>query len=303
MEQMGSAMIAVIGCGVWGRNHVRELREMGVLRAVHDSNPNACEGIVPLQDIWNNPAIHGVVIATPPTTHAEMAVNALGYGKHVLVEKPMAVHRYDASLMKEAAANYNRILMAGHLMRYHPGFMRLHDIVHSGEIGAIEYVYTNRLQPGRIRTEENSLWSLAPHDVSMVVALCGMPESVSCTGSPLRGEQADITMAKMQLSPGVRGHIFISWLHPLKKRLVYVIGSEGSAAFYEHEAGWGVSLNGEEILSGGSANPLRSELQHFIQCIETGASPITDGLEGANVVRVLGACQLSMECEGERVDV
>lgn len=296
--------IAVIGCGVWGKQHVRVLRELGVLRAVHDSNPDAIWGIVDLQEIWNDPEIQGVVIATPPKTHYKLAGISGMNGKSVLVEKPMTTTEGDARIIRNSFSNSGCILMVGHLMLYHPGFVRLKEIVDSGEIGKVEYVYTNRLQPGRIRTEENSLWSLAPHDISMIVALCGMPTAVSCTGSPLRGEQADITMATMQFGDRVRGHVFVSWLHPGKSRLLYVVGSMGSAWFVDDGIDWSVNSNsssGYNYDCGVEPNPLRTELEHFIHCIDTGEKPLTDGAEGDRVVRVLAACQRSMDSNGERI--
>lgn len=292
--------VAVIGAGVWGSNHIRELQSMGVLRAVHDSNPDAHPNIVPLETIWKSRFIDAVVIATPPKTHCDLTLQAIQARKHVLVEKPMAVTDHDATLMRRYARDYGRILMVGHLMRYHSGFVRLLEIVKSGTVGNVEYVYTNRLQPGRIRTEENSLWSLAPHDISMLVALCGLPISVACTGSPLRGDMADVTMCKLNWNEGIKGHVFVSWLHPRKERLVYVIGSKGSAAFAENGVSWSVALNGNMLDAGTNGNPLRMELEHFVHCIDTNTQPLTDAVEGNNVVRVLSAAQFSMNHDGDR---
>lgn len=301
--------IGLIGCGVWGKHHARELSSMSVLRAVHDSNPEAYPNIVDLYTIYNDPTIHGVVIATPPRTHCDLALAALQAGKHVLVEKPMTVAPHDAKMLRRVAQAADRILMVGHIMRYHEGFVRLLSIAQGGHhgqwpgIGSIEYVYTNRLQSGRIRTEENSLWSLAPHDLSMLIALCGLPERVSCVGSPLRGDQADIVTAQLAWLGGVRGHLFVSWLHPRKERMLCVIGSKGSVALRETGTTWDVALNGNLIDSGVTGNPLRTELEHFVHCIETDTRPLTDGTEGEQVVKVLAAAQGSMDADSRYMEV
>ncbi len=298
--------IALIGCGVWGKNHARELRSMGVLRWIWDDDPkvrawieeNYPATLAPLEHIWQDPEVKGVVIATPPTTHFRIAYHAATNGKAMLIEKPMVLRKDDAAGLIHYASDQGSLLMVGHLMRYHPGFIALQQIVQSGKIGTVEYVYSNRLQPGRIRVEENSLWSLAPHDISMITALVGMPKEVYCTGNTFRGQQPDIVTATFGFENGIRGHLFISWLHPQKERILAAIGNKGACEFREGIGWWSVSLDGKIIHGGSGHNPLRAELEHFVECIETGKKPLTDSEDGLRVVQVLSACQQSMDRRG-----
>lgn len=282
--------IAVIGYGSWGRQHARALRELGALRWVYDANPvmsaDAPERTSFISNIWDDECTDGVVIATPPGTHKELAVRALQAGKHVLVEKPMAMTVDDCVYMISAAQRAGRVLMAGHTMRYHTGFQAL-LIRLDADAGRREYVYSHRLQPGRVRTDSSSLWQLAPHDISMLIAVAGCPLAVTCTQGVSRAGLADIITATLEFSNGVRGHFFVSWLHPAKQREFMVIGERGALTFEQ---------------AAPPVEPLRAELQHFLGCIGKGRQPLTDGIDGRRVVRVLEACDRSMKAGGTRIE-
>lgn len=288
---MSKPQIALIGYGAWGRNHARVLRELGALKWVYDSDATAtrCRAMFHdstsiLAEVLDDPDVEGVVIATPPATHAALAIAALAAGKHVLVEKPMATTVQDCYRMAATAEGPGLVLMVGHLMRYHMGFQKLLAQL-DGHIGQREYVYSHRLQPGRVRTDSSSLWQLAPHDVSMLIAVAGMPLSVSCMQGVSRAGLADIVTATFEFANNARGHMFVSWLHPAKQREFMVIGEHGAMTF-EQDA---------------LVEPLRVELQHFIGCISKEQHPLTDAADGMRVVQVLDACQRSMDAGGKLV--
>ena len=278
--------IGLIGHGAWGRNHARVLRELGALGAVYDDDPRAlqaCPQVVnSMAQILDDVTIAGVVIATPPATHYRIARLALTAGKHVLIEKPMCTTVEDAEDLEALAVQFNRVLMVGHLMMYHGGYALLKQA--SLGFGVLEYAYSHRLQPGRVQTDISCLWSLAPHDVSMLIGIMGMPQRASCTTGVLRGRVADIITAQFEFAAGARGHMFISWLHPKKHREFGVIGSKDGLVMCQDSV----------------VEPLKVELAEFIACIETGRrSPLgTDAAQGINVVKVLTACDDSIKEDG-----
>lgn len=280
--------VALIGHGVWGRQHARVLRKLEALRWVYDNRAEQLEKVTNAVDslpfIWEDEKVEGVVIATPPDTHYRIAAAALQAGKHVLVEKPMTTKVGDAQLLKEAADKAGLTLMVGHIMRYHTGFQKFHlrmAILKE----QVKYLYSIRQQPGRGREPNNVLWSLAPHDVSMLIALAGMPKAVRCIGKSVNDDKVEDVVLTLYESPnGVRGHVFVSWLHPKKIREVSVVHRGGTEVFHDEPQ---------------EAEPLEVELTHFLRCIEGKTKPLTDAEEGLNVVRVLAACQRSLEHNGK----
>lgn len=318
--------IALIGCGQWGRNLARNLAALGALRAVCDSNPVVLEGVRTLYPdvivtrdpggILQDSEIEACVIATPAASHSELARQALEAGKDVLVEKPLALTVRDGEALVELAEQRGRILMVGHLLEYHPAIEKLREMVKSGELGKIQYVYSNRLNLGRIRTEENALWSFAPHDIYVLLRLLGeLPLEVACQGgSYLNHQLADVTMTTMNFASGVQGHIFVSWLHPYKEQKLVVVGDRKMAVFddtllldklqlYPHRVDWiervPVAVKAEaESVSLPDVEPLAQECRHFLECLATRQHPRTDGPNGVAVLRVLEACQQSLERGG-----
>lgn len=276
--------IAVIGCGVWGSQHVRVLREMRALQWAYDEDSTRLvdipERTSSIDKIMDDPAVEGVVIATPPDTHAILALHALEAGKHVLIEKPMCGTLDEAEMLIEHPLA-DRI-MVGHLMRYHGGFMRLLDRL--PEAGVIEYAYSHRLQPGRVRTDSSSLWQLGPHDIDMLIAVARTPTALTCTRGVARGPVADIVTATFEFSGCIRGHMFISWLHPAKQREFMVIGDRGALVMDQESAD----------------EPLAMELANFLAVID-GAVPVVSATHGYEVIRVLDACQRSMDQGGIRI--
>ena len=317
-----SLNVAVIGNGYWGKNLVRNFFELGALRTVCDDSPlveaNVRDKYPKLAfcrdyaEVLADDGVHAVVLATPAALHFDMAKRALQAGKDVFVEKPLALSAAEGSELVELAATNRRILMVGHILQYHPAVRKLKELIDDGLLGRIEYVYSNRLNIGKIRTEENILWSFAPHDISVMLGLLDEePESVTCEGGYyLSNRVADVTLSQFAFASGVRAHIFVSWLHPFKEQRLIVVGSEKMAVFddtaydklllYPHRVEWkdripnAVKAEAEPVALE-AAEPLRTECRHFLDCMVSRRSPLTDGREGLRVLRVLNACQKSLE--------
>jgi UDP-2-acetamido-3-amino-2,3-dideoxy-glucuronate N-acetyltransferase len=306
--------VAVAGCGYWGRNLVRNFAELGCLAAVTDPNPAVAKTMsqqygapaLSWQEILDRPDIAGVAIAAPAVLHHRLALDALDAGKNVFVEKPIALTLTDAEDLCHSAETHGLVLMVGHLLQYHPAFMKLKQIVHEGRLGRLQYLYSNRLNFGKVRREENILWSFAPHDISMVLSLVGQePEQVSATaGYHLHKTIADVTTTHLSFPGGEQAHIFVSWLHPFKEQKLVVIGDRAMAVFddgqpwqsklliYPHKIEWRETMPvlqraEAEAVAVDEGEPLRLECQHFIDCMANGSSPRTDGREGLRVLRVL----------------
>ncbi len=238
-----NAQIAVLGCGGWGANIVRTVNRLGCLAAVVDPSDTgraraaelAPQAVVhdKIDPVLADEKIGGVMIATPAETHHAIARRAIAAGKDVFVEKPLTVQVDDAVDLVDRAKAADRILMVGHLLEYHPAVLRLHSLVESGELGKIRYVISNRLNLGKIRTEENALWSFAPHDIAVILRLVGMmPFQVVATGgSYVQANIADVTVTQLLFDNGVRSHVFVSWLHPFKEQRLVVVGSKKMASF------------------------------------------------------------------------
>lgn len=322
VSQAGSAVdrpkIAVLGCGHWGKNLVRNFAELGALEGIHDPDSGRAAAFsaqydVPAlgaEEVLERPEIAGVVIAAPAELHASLAIRALEANKHVFVEKPLALRIRDAEQVIALAEKVGRTLMVGHLLQYHPGFLKLKQIVAEGRLGRLRYIYSNRLNLGRIRREENVFWSFAPHDLSMILALAGeLPDSVQATGACyLHKVIADVTTTHLSFPSGINAHVFVSWLHPFKEQKLIVVGENAMAVFddrppwpeklvlYRHRIEWRDGLpepnaaDAEPVPLEG-AEPLRLECQHFLDCIANGARPRTDGAEGLRVLKVLDAAE------------
>ncbi len=314
--------IAVVGNGYWGKNLVRNFSELGALRLVCDEDPSV-EAAVRSQypsvayvrefsQVLSDAAVRGVVLATPAATHYAMAKRALLAGKDVFVEKPLALNAREGSELVELAERERRVLMVGHILRYHPAVRKLKQFIRDGSLGRLQYIYSNRLNIGKIRTEENILWSFAPHDVSVILNLLDeSPVQVSCEGgSYLSHHVSDVTLSQFSFASGVRAHVFVSWLHPVKEQRLVVVGSENMAVFddtapeklvlYPHRVEWKdrvpSAVKGEaQAVPLDHSEPLRNECREFLDCMISRDTPLTDGREGVRVLRVLNACQESLE--------
>lgn len=237
---MNKIKVSVLGCGYWGKNLVRNFFDLGALESVCDENPNSAALI---SEQFNVPAlsytevlqsnIDAVIIATPAAQHFKNAEMALKAGKHVFVEKPISLKLSDALALQALAKQQNKILMVGHLLQYHPAFLKLKELISNDSLGKIQYISSHRLNLGKFRNEENILWSFAPHDISMVLGLTKeLPEEVYAVGSShLNSAIHDVTTTHMKFKNGIKAHIFVSWLHPFKEQKLVVIGEHGMAVF------------------------------------------------------------------------
>ncbi len=323
-------MIGLIGAGAWGKNHLRVWNGLRVLAAVCEADESRLKKlkeehpalhITPLlHDLTASSEIQGIVIATPAETHFRLGKECLLAGKDVFIEKPLALTVAEGEELVELARRQNRILMVGHILQYHPALLKLKAMVQGGDLGKINYVYSNRLNLGRIRTEENILWSFAPHDISVLLMLLNeMPFRVSSQGGNyLHRSIADVTMSNFQFDSGVNAHIFVSWLHPFKEQKLVVVGERQMAVFddmvsanklvlYPHRIQWVNRMPVPEKAEGvavafDSQEPLEEECRHFLQCIQNRETPRTDGEEGLRVLRLLNACQQSLEEGGRNID-
>jgi UDP-2-acetamido-3-amino-2,3-dideoxy-glucuronate N-acetyltransferase len=315
------APIAAVGTGYWGKNLVRNFAELGALAAICDADAATAMALgkkhgAEVKDwaaVLSDQSISGVAIAAPAVLHARLSREALEAGKHVFVEKPLALTVAEAEQLTELAERQDRRLMVGHLLQYHPAFIRLREMVREGALGRLQYLYSNRLNLGKVRREEDILWSFAPHDISMILSLVGQePVRVTAQGGYyLHNAIADVTTTTLAFAGGEQAHVFVSWLHPFKEQKLVVIGDRAMAVFddgqpwsrklllYPHRIEWRESLpvpqRGEEqAMALSEGEPLQLECQHFLDCIATGGRPRTDGSEGVRVLRVLAQASAAL---------
>ncbi len=320
--------VGVVGLGYWGPNLARNFAAIegcelayccdaseGARRRVAQMFPSA-NVTAELDELLGDPTLDAIALATPVPTHAQLAVTVLEAGKHCFVEKPLAQSVADAELAVAASQAAGRVLMVGHLLEYHPGVGKLKELTESGELGEIYYIYGNRLNLGKLRADENALWSLGAHDVSVVLYLAGEePSDVSANGEAyVRDGVEDVVFCFMRFPSGLSAHLHLSWLDPHKERRFTVVGSRRMATFDDmdlerkltiYDKGFDEDARGygEYITRSGdiyspripNAEPLRVECEHFVECIRTGARPRSDGASGLRVVRVLEALENSLQ--------
>jgi predicted dehydrogenase/acetyltransferase-like isoleucine patch superfamily enzyme len=314
--------LALVGCGYWGRNLLRNFHLLGAVAAICDVDPlrasqeleNYDLPALTFDDVLASPNIDAVVLATPAETHAKLALRVLDAGKHAFIEKPLALNVGDATQVLLAAEKRGLIVMVGHLLRYRPAFMVLSDLVAQGRLGRLQYLYSNRLNLGKFRREEDVFWSFAPHDISMMLALTAeLPDRISAVGQCyLHNRIADVTTTHLEFGNGINGHIFVSWLHPNKEQKLVVVGDDGMAilddaqpwdqklTLYPHRVAWQNGIpepsRGEPVsVPVPEAEPLRLECEHFLECLRERRQPRTDAHEGIAVLQVLDAARSSME--------
>ncbi|MEA2289284.1 MAG: hypothetical protein QOD55_1281 [Solirubrobacteraceae bacterium] len=327
--------VGVVGLGYWGPNLARNFATVpgAQLRWCCDERPDARERAAvrfpgarvtgDLGDLLADDGLDAIVVATPVPTHADLAVRVLEAGKHCLVEKPLAQSVADAERAVEAGRAAGRVLMVGHLLQYHPGVNKLKEIAASGELGDIHYIYGNRLNLGQLRADENALWSLGAHDVSVLLHLADEePCEMHARGeSYMREGVEDVVFGFLRFPSGLAAHLHLSWLDPHKERRFTVVGSKRMAAFDDmdqerkvtvYDKGFDEKADtyGEYITRSGDIwsprvpndEPLRLECEHFLQCIREGRTPVSDGESGLRVVRVLEGLQQSLD-ESRRAGV
>ena len=329
---MSMSNIAVVGSGYWGKNLVRNFNDLGALiaicdkeRSVLDNFKEKYEGISTTENLDSLLdesvfQIDAVAIATPAATHYNLAKKCLLAGKHVFVEKPLALTGEDGQDLIEIAERNHLTLMVGHILQYHRAVIKLKELIAIGELGKIQYLYSNRLNIGKIRAEENILWSFAPHDISAILMLLSeMPDSVCATGGAyLQQKIPDTTLTTLDFPSGVKAHIFVSWLHPFKEQKLVVVGDKKMAVFddisdeklmlYPHRIEWlnriPIAAKAEaEVVKVEMDEPLKVECRHFIDCVANGQQPITDGREGLRVLQVLQASQRSLNENGRTISL
>lgn len=315
-----SSGIAVIGCGAWGRNLARCFARLGALAAVADHTPahaaalGKAHGLPALspEAVLSDAAVTAVVVAAPPAGHAALARAALAAGKHVFVEKPLTLDMPAARDLAARAKAAGRVLMTGHVLRYHPAFMALEQLVAEGRLGRLLRIHGSRLGPGAIRAQEDAMWCLAPHDVSMVLALAGAaPDRVEAWGECLlRPDIADAATLRLSFASGLGALIQVSWLHPFKEQRLTVVGDRAMAVF-DDRLGWAAKLTlfphrldtaptpaiapAEPVaVPLEEAEPLLAECRHFLDCIAEGRSPRTGPEEALAVMDVLTRAATSM---------
>ena len=328
--------IGVAGLGYWGPNLARNFAALPgcELAWCCDSSPAARARIEhwfpsarftgELDQLLSDATLDAIALATPVSTHAELAARVLAAGKHCFVEKPLGRSVAEAERALAAAQASGRILMVGHLLEYHPAVRKVKELLDAGELGRILYVYSNRLNLGKVRPDENALWSLGPHDISVINFLTGEePEEVSARGECyLQSGVEDVVFGYIRYPSGMIGHLHVSWLDPHKTRKITVVGSDKMAVFDDMDAdrkvtvydksavvpryqsyGEYVTLRFGDIHIPHLANdePLKLEVEHFVDCVRNDSVPLSDGRDGLNVVRVLEAMERSLRGGGQPV--
>jgi predicted dehydrogenase len=327
-DRLPHLRIGIVGLGYWGPNLARNFHAIPGCQVAWlcDRSFDAREALAPsfpgarqsgdITELLADPDLDAVVLATPVPTHARLAVDVLAAGKHCFVEKPLALTSADAQLAVQEATRSGKTLMVGHLLEYHPAVDRLRTLVKDGELGELFYIYGNRLNLGKLRSDENALWSLGAHDVSVVLDLIGEePSECSAHGaSYVRDGVQDVVFCFLRFPSGVSAHLHLSWLDPHKERRITVVGSRRMATFDDmvlqgkltvYDKGFDQDTRswGEYIARSGdthspqipNSEPLRLECEHFINCLRTGETPRSDGLSGLRVVRVLERLQQSLD--------
>ncbi|MSQ83104.1 MAG: oxidoreductase [Myxococcales bacterium] len=322
--------VALVGFGPWGRNIARNLHRLGALHTVCDPDP--ASRALAAKEYPNATIIESeqgvaadlaVAIAAPAADHARLAAYFLGRGHHVFVEKPLALRVDECPALLQLAKENGRVLMVGHLLHHHPAVIELDRLVRAGSLGRLQYIYSNRLNLGRFRREENALWSFAPHDIAVLLRLVGsLPARVSAIGScVLHPKIADSTVTHLLWENGLIAHIYVSWLHPFKEQRLVVVGSEAMAVFddqqpwadklvlYRHSVEWKAGVPQPRRADGQSValiqdEPLEREMRAFLSAVADPTQPIVaDGAEGQRVLAVLGAAESSLQSGGLPVEL
>ena len=312
----GSYKVCVVGAGNWGENHIRVLDELGVLSGIVDKDESRLEyfgnlyGEVELHPSLNSAlssSFDGYVVATPASTHFDISMKIIENGHHVLVEKPLAMTVQEAETLNELASDKSINLMVGHLLLFHPAILRIKKLIDQKRIGKLQYIYSNRLNLGTVRTEENILWSFAPHDISVFQFLLeSFPSSLICEGGVfLQSDVHDTTMTVLKYPGNIVGHIFLSWLHPFKEHRIVVIGSEGMISYEDSSKDRAIHLydkkidlvKGNPVIQDGRAEkidyepkmPLTEELRYFVDHLNGEPIDVANSEHGVEVLRILEA--------------
>lgn len=321
--------LALIGAGYWGKNLARNFHSLGALHTLCDRDQSILNSYGPdyatvsknisFEEILANEEIETVAIAAPAALHYRLAKSAIQHGKDVFVEKPLCLDIAEAEELVRLAKGSGRVLMVGHLLQYHPCVIEIQRLITEGSLGKLQYITSNRLNLGKFRKEENTLWSFAPHDISIILSLVNgqLPQQITCTGeSYLTAGVADTTLTSLKFNDSVRAHVYVSWLNPFKEQKLTVVGSHGMIVFddtkpwaeklqiHRNYLTWTAGQNptpnkiDSEFLLVPELEPLREECAHFLECCRDRSTPRSDGAEGLRVLRVLKAANTSLESDG-----
>jgi predicted dehydrogenase len=324
--------IAQIGCGYWGPNLLRNFQQspncvvVGLADPAEKSRKSIAEKYpaIPLHEnpesVINNPAVDAVVIAAPARFHYELTRTAILAGKDVMVEKPLALKYKEGKELVGLAEDQGRVLMVGHILEYHPAIQKIRDFLERGDLGELQYIASSRLNLGKIRSEENVLWSFAPHDIAIVQRLAGtLPGQVMATGSTfLQEKTTDIAHSHLFFRSGVHAHVHVSWLNPFKEQRLSIVGSKAMVTYndvrkelllYPHLIEMGSSgppvptRADPQPIQFGDDEPLARECTAFLEAVRTRIPPLTDGPSGLDVLQTLEALQTSMDRNGKKVQL
>jgi predicted dehydrogenase len=304
---MSKVGVAVVGAAGWGKNVVRAFSDASgaSLRGVCDLRPELLARVATahpgvrltrsFDDLLTDPEIAAVALAVDSSNHHRLARRALEAGRHVFVEKPLALTVADSEELCQVAERNRRTLMVGHLLLYHPAILVAKRALDAGELGEARYLHSQRVNLGVVRSTENAWWSLAPHDIAVAMFLLGgAPATVSATGGCFLQAKAqidDVAFATLRWPDGRVAHIHVSWIDADKRRSLTIVGSKGS-----------VTIDGTAPVAR-ELEPLRVECEHFIECVRTGNRPRSDGAQGVAVVRVLEAGERSMRAGGTPIAI
>jgi len=322
--------VGVIGCGAWGKNLVRVFHELGALAAICDENAATLQQLSDqfkvksyqnASELIAESSVEAVAVAAPSPFHFPLGNEVLAAGKDLYMEKPLALSYAQGLELVSLAERKKKILMVGHILEYHPAIIALENLIQSQTLGKLFYIYSSRLNLGRVRREENILWSFAPHDLAVILRLIGeMPLYVSCTGGNyLNPNLADVTLTSLKFPSGIGSHLFVSWLHPFKEQKLIVAGSKKMAIFddvvkegklkvldrhIDWEKGEPKAKQGaEEIIPFSNEEPLKLELAHFLESISNRKPPLTTGKRALPVLKILEASQHSLSLGGNPVPI
>jgi len=312
---MLSKNVCVVGAGYWGKNHIRILHELGFLGGIVESNKETLnrfaeqypdvKGFLSLNEALQDKSFLGFTVATPAKTHYSVAKQAMEAGKHVLVEKPLALEKKHAEELIHLSEKNNVNLMVGHVLLFHPAIKKIKELINKGKIGKLQYIYSNRLNLGQVRMEENVFWSLAPHDISVFQYFTNsFPTSIHASGSAFLQEGIhDSTLTQLKYPSGVEGHIFVSWLHPFKEHRLIVIGTEAMITFEDSSEGKPLKLYAKKIdmekgipekidgpvtlIDYEQKMALTEELQYFVSHLDGKKPNIANGQHALEVTKIL----------------
>jgi len=320
---MSNKSICVIGAGYWGKNHIRTLNELGYLGGIVESNKEilnlfmeqypGVKGFLSLDEALDEKGLLGFTVATPAETHYSLAKKILKAGKHVLVEKPFTLQQEHAEELVQLSEENNVNLMVGHVLLFHPAIKKIKNLIDENKIGKLQYIYSNRLNLGQVRTEENVFWSLAPHDISIFQYFTeSYPEYIHANGSAfLQKHIHDSTITLLKYPNGVEGHIFVSWLHPFKEHRLVVIGSNAMITFEDSSEGKPLKLYAKKfdmaqsipakidgpvtLIQYEQKMPLTEELHYFANHLDEKKPAIANGKHALSVMRILISASEQLE--------